>query len=109
MDLVLKANGLFFIVTGGILTFYFANPMQPLVRFALLLPVVMSTAIAAVFAYGAHLSLQHRADVRDLASQLKFRVAPDVNAMRVLFWASAIVHALIATSLGIVVATAPPN
>ena len=73
----MKANTFFYAITGTILTYYFANPQEPLIKYALLLPLVLSLILGLVFTYGARLSDLTRMDVADLSIELGLRTAPE--------------------------------
>ena len=57
---VLKVNLFYYAITGAIVSFYFTHTGDPLVRFALVLPLVMSAAFSGLFIYGAILSRHSR-------------------------------------------------
>jgi hypothetical protein len=99
MELVLKASGFYFFVTGGMLTFAYSSADEPVIRASLMLPALMGVALVVTFFYGAVLAANHRRDVLVLAQQLGFAVAPDVNALRVVLWSSAVIFALISIGL----------
>src|SRR2546421_201779 len=77
MDLILKANAFFYLITGGILSYYFAHPEQPLIKLSLLLPAFMGLALTLAFAYGARLVSSKGADLSTLAQQLNFTTPPN--------------------------------
>lgn len=81
LDLSLKANAFFYLITGGILTFYFANSKDGLVKYSLLLPIIMSLAFGFSFIYGAKLMHIIRADIFHIRDELGFQTAPDVYVL----------------------------
>ena len=91
MELLLKANTFFYLITGGILTFYLAHPEQKMLRFSLVLPIVIGVALAATFFYGMRFVGVKRREVQRLGSLMNCGVPPDVNALPVLLLASAII------------------
>lgn len=63
LDLALKLNLFYYAITGAIVSFYFAHPEDPLTKFSLVLPTVMSAAFSAFFYYGAILSRNTRTEI----------------------------------------------
>jgi hypothetical protein len=49
LDLVLKMNGFYYAVTGAIVSYYFAHSSEELMKLSLVLPIVMSVALAVFF------------------------------------------------------------
>jgi hypothetical protein len=91
MDLLLKANTFFYLITGGILTFYLSHPEQRMLRLSLCLPVLIGSALAATAIYGATLVGLQRREVLRLGKLLNCGPPPNVNGLRVLLWATAII------------------
>jgi hypothetical protein len=104
MDLVLKANAFFYLITGGILSFYFAHPEQRLIKWSLLLPAFMSLALTIAFAYGARLVTLKSTDLSALTQKLDFETVPDVGVLTVLLWAGSAIFLVVAVSLIILMA-----
>jgi len=79
LELLLKFNAFFYGITGGIVAFVLsdANP-PPLLRFALLLPIIMSFGFACLSGYGAVTVRPVATEVRRLASRLSFETSPNV-------------------------------
>ena len=63
LDIALKVNVFFYVITGGILTFYFANSNERLIRYSLLLPIILSIGFGGVFIYGSILMSVVREDI----------------------------------------------
>ncbi len=80
-DLAIKANTLFFTVTGAMLAFYFANSSIALIKFSLLLPAVMSITLGIAFIYGGILMVIVRHDIFELRDKLNLQTAPDVQIL----------------------------
>jgi hypothetical protein len=96
MDLVVKFNVFYYAVTGAILSFFFANPDTQEVKYALLLPIIMSVAFAFFFIYGAVLTRVLRDDVFSIRDNLGLRAAPDVGVLSVLLSIFAVVFIVVA-------------
>jgi len=45
LDLVVKINVFYYDITGAIVSFYFSNASEPLIKWSLLLPLLMSIAL----------------------------------------------------------------
>ncbi len=48
LELILKSAGVVFLMTGAILSYYFANTAKPHLRLALWLPVLINAGMAAI-------------------------------------------------------------
>jgi hypothetical protein len=99
LELVLKVNLFYYAITGAIVSFYFAHPGEPLVRFSLILPLVMSVAFSGFFIYGAVLSRHSRTEIFNIRDALKLQTAPEVNVLIVFLYIFAVVFALVAATL----------
>ena len=99
LELVLKVNLFYYAITGAIVSFYFAHASDPLVRFSLLLPLVMSVAFAGFFIYGAILSRHTRTEIFNIRDALGLQTAPEVQVLVVFLWIFATIFALVAATL----------
>src|SRR3982751_4408128 len=99
MELLLKANTFFYLITGGILTYYLAHSEQTMLRYALGLPILLGTALAATAIYGSGLVEVKRREVSRLGSMMNCGTPPDVNGLRVLLWATAIILVFVTAAL----------
>jgi hypothetical protein len=89
LELILKFNAFYYVVTGAILSFYFTKADVPLVRYALLFPVLMSIVFGVLFGYGVFLNRVTRADIFKIRDELRLEVAPEVNVLGALLAMSA--------------------
>jgi hypothetical protein len=105
MDLILKANAFFYAITGGILSFFLLHPEQPVIKWSLLLPAIMSIALTGAFAYGARLVTRKVTLIADITKNLPSVTVPDVNLLAVYLWCSAIIFLVVALSLIIMICT----
>jgi len=96
MDLTVKFNVFYYAVTGGILTFYFGNPGIENIKYALILPIIMSLAFAGFFIYGGYLMRYLRTDVFEIRDALSLKVAPDVGVLAHLLYIFAVVFIVVA-------------
>jgi hypothetical protein len=99
MDLVLKANAFFYLITGGILSYYFAHTDQRLIKWSLLLPAFMSLVLAVAFAYGARLVALKSKGLTHITMDLNFRTGPDMGVLTMLLWAGATIFLIVAIAL----------
>jgi hypothetical protein len=99
LELVLKVNLFYYAITGAIVSFYFAHAADPLVRFALVLPLVMSAAFSGFFIYGAILSRHTRTEIFKIRDALGFHAAPELQVLIVFLWIFAVIFALVTVAL----------
>lgn len=102
MDLTIKFNVFFYAVTGAIVSFVLSQHNgNDLIRFALLLPLVMSLCFAGFFVYGGVLMRVLRRETFAIRDALKLQAAPDVGVLGVLLYLFAFVFLLIAIGCGV--------
>jgi len=100
MDLVIKFNIFYYAVTGGIVSFYFANSYIENVKYLLLLPILISICFAGFFIYGAILMKSLKKEVFEIRDKLTLTVAPDVGVLSVLLYIFSVIYIIISISLG---------
>jgi len=99
MELTVKFNVFYYAVTGAILSFYFANQSIEDIKYALILPIIMSIGFAGFFIYGAFLMKYLQAEVFRIRDTLGLQVAPDVGVLSVLLYIFSAVFLLVAFAL----------
>lgn len=99
MDMLMKVNAFFYLITGGILSFYFVNFGKPFVRYALLFPILMSFVLGAVFFYGASKWKIVVKIMRDALESLDLVKAPDAQILYILLRTSAILFLIVGVSM----------
>jgi hypothetical protein len=99
LELTLKFNAFYYAVTGAIVSFYFTKSDIPLVKYALLFPVLMSLAFGMLFSLAVFLNKVTREDIFKLRDMLNLKVAPEVNVLGALLALSAIMMLTVAGSL----------
>lgn len=78
LDLVVRLNVFYYAITGAILSFYFSHvPENGLTRWSLLLPFVMSIALASFFFYGAWAARVTRAETIAIRDAIDLKAAPE--------------------------------
>lgn len=83
MELVVKINAFHFAISGAIASFYFANQSNVSMKWALLLPALLSLCLFVFFIFGAIANLVSRNDVFELRDQLGLKVAPELIVLTV--------------------------
>lgn len=81
LDLGVKVNAFYYAVTGSILTYYFQNASNGVARYALLLPIAFSLALAGVFFYGASQLGIVRAELFRIRKKLGLETAPEMMVL----------------------------
>ena len=90
---------LFYGITGGILTFYFANINIDTIRYSLLLPVAMSIVFGTLLFYGSTLLRVLSEQVETIAETLNLSVFPDTSVLILFFRISSIIFACVAIAI----------
>jgi hypothetical protein len=99
MDMLMKVNAFFYIITGGVLSFYFLNYGKPFVRYALLFPILISCVLGAMFFYGASKWGRVVKLIRGAIDTLDLVKAPDIQVLYFLLSASGIVFLGVGVSM----------
>jgi len=99
MDMLMKVNAFFYIITGGILSFYFVNYGRPFVRFALLFPILMGFVLGAIFIYAASKWKIVVKIMREALESLDLVKAPDAQILYILLRTSAILFLIVGLSM----------
>jgi hypothetical protein len=99
LELVLKINIFYYGITGAIISFYFTHPATEGIQFSLVLPLVMSVVLTALFLYGAVLLNVTRSETFALRDALKLQVAPEMRVLQVLLISFAVVFVVVAAGL----------
>ena len=73
LDLVIKLNISYYVVTGAMLSFYFIHKEDvEFIQYSLVLPFVMSVAFFIFFSWGAKSALVSQKDIASLAKSMEF-------------------------------------
>ena len=103
-EVTIKLTAFHYAITGAILSYYFTQPPDSMVRWALLLPVVLSSGLGFIFWRGASLLEITREDVFSLRDQLRLEVSPEFAVLVLLLKLfSAILGLTGLSALGLVV------
>jgi hypothetical protein len=104
LDIALKMNVFFYLITGGILSFYLANSNERLLKYSFLLPIILSIAFGVVFIYGSILMSVIREDIFRIRDRLNLEAAPDVRVLSVILRVFAGVFFIVAASMIMLIA-----
>jgi len=100
LDVTLKFNAFYYFITGAILSYYFAESHNPMMRWALLFPLFMSIAFALFFFYAASLHAVSRQEVRRVAQLLGLQISPDVGVLNKVLVMFGTLYLLVAGGIG---------
>jgi hypothetical protein len=99
MDMLMKVNAFFYVITGGVMSFYFVNYGRPLVRYSLLLPILISFVLGAVFFYAAGKWKRVVKIMREALESLELVKAPDAQILYILLRTSALLFLVVGVSM----------
>jgi len=101
LKLTIEINVFYYAITGAIVSYYFAHRMEaPDIRFALMLPILMSVLLALFFIYGSIINRYSRDEMFRVRDALGLRVAPEFAVLGWLLVVFAALMVLVALSLG---------
>jgi hypothetical protein len=103
LELVFKGNVFFYLITGGILTFYFTHREDSLIKYSLLLPVVMSIALGLASIFGAKLLGGMKKELLNLKTQLGLDTYPSIRILQVLLKGFGVMFLIVATGMIILI------
>jgi hypothetical protein len=109
LDITLKGVTLSYGITGALITYVFGKGGDHLLVIALLLPVLVSLALAGVFLYGARLLKYSIQEVEAISVALGLQVPPEMSVLGVVLRAFALVLVLTAIGLAVIVVTQWPR
>jgi len=103
LKLAIEINVFYYAITGAIVSYYFAHRVEaPEIRFALMLPILMSVLLALFFIYGSIMNRYSRDEMFRVREALGLRVAPEFAVLGSLLVIFAALMVLVALSLGAV-------
>lgn len=89
MELILQFNVFYYAATGALISYYFSKSDIDVMKYALLLPVLMSLGFAGLFFYGAWAQSVARDEIFNLRDALGLETAPETRVLQVLLCISA--------------------
>jgi hypothetical protein len=99
LKLAVEINAFYYAITGAILSYYFAHKAEESIRFALILPLLMSVFLALLFIYGAILNREMRAEVFRVRDALGLKAAPEFAVLGWFLTIFAILKIMVAAGL----------
>lgn len=109
IEVVVKIVGLYFAVSGAMLSFYFANTDSEQAKLALYLPWLIGVGLSIFFTTGAALSVVTRDDVFKLREKLGLEVAPETGVLTLLLGIFSVVLVVCVIGLSYVLWSTPEN
>lgn len=100
LELVLKINGLYYAITGAIVSYYFGHAAEKLMQLSLILPLIMSIALAVFFILGVFAAGVTRRETFDLRDKLGLDATAEMAVLIVLLCISAGLMIFVACGLG---------
>lgn len=98
-ELAIKANAFYYALTGGLITFYFANRDKELMRLSLVLPLLLAILFGYVSFHGSVLMRTMRERVVTLATALGLREVPEVDVLILFLRVSSLAFLLVTAAL----------
>jgi len=99
LELLLKFNMFYYAVTGAIVSYYFGRADSPLMKYALLFPILMSVGFCVFFFYAAGLTEYSRDEVNRLCAALGLNTAPEYRVLKFFLYLSGALMLVVAISL----------
>lgn len=81
LDNTLKANIWFYSIAGAILTYYFKNAVDPLLKYSLVLPMVLGLGLGIIFLLGSVQANDMRKKLSYIRDELKLPGMPHVELL----------------------------
>jgi hypothetical protein len=100
LDLLLKFNVFYYAATGAFLSYYFAHSALPLMRYALIFPLVMSFGFAVLFIFAASQTPIVRRELFAIRDKLGLDTAPEYLVLTVFLLLSALLLLVVACGIG---------
>jgi hypothetical protein len=95
LNLLLQSNIFFYAITGAILSFFFSQSQKEILRYALILPMVMSLLFILICIFGAWQNRHTDEELQRITTVLNFPVFPDVRVLTFALLMFAVFFALI--------------
>jgi uncharacterized membrane protein YeiH len=99
LELVVKMNVFYYAVTGAIVSYYFTHATEPMVKWSLLLPLLMSVALGVFFLIGAWLARVPREETFKIRDALGLIAAPEIGVLIMLLIIVAVLMFVVAGGL----------
>jgi hypothetical protein len=100
LELVLKINGLYYAITGAIVSYFITHRAEEMMQLSLWLPLAMSIALAGFFVLGAFAAQVTRRETFALREKLGLEATAEIAVLIVLLGISAGLMLIVAGGLG---------
>jgi len=101
LKLTIEVNVFYYAITGALLSYYFGHRSEESIRFALVLPLLMSVMFGCFFIYGAILNRTSRIEMFRVRDALGLQVAPEFAVLGWFLAISAVLMLAVASALAI--------
>jgi hypothetical protein len=99
LDLVVKVNAGYYAITGAIVSYVLAHSGVTRIRFALLLPMVLSAGLLVLGGFSMAKLRGTRGELLDLRGGLKLRAVPEVRVLGIVIGIATVCQALVLLGL----------
>ena len=99
MKLAIEFNVFYYAITGAILSYYFAHQSEPVVRYALVFPALLSSLFGGFFFYASRLVPALDQEVRRIRDALNLSTVPDLRILGIVLKLFAILMFIVAVAL----------
>lgn len=107
LKLVVEFNVFFYAITGAVVSYYLSNAEQPMMRFALALPLLMSVMFAVFFFYCMTLVKPLGEDLAKVRKALELLTAPEASVLSIFLLISALLMIVVAIGLAAIILCQP--
>ena len=107
LKLALELNVFYYAITGALVSYYFAHRSEPLMRWTLLLPLLMSVLFSTLFTYGGIQQNVLRREVFEIRNALGFHSAPELLVLSVFLYIFAALMVTVAFALAVLMFCGP--
>ena len=96
----LQFNAFYYAITGAVVSYYFTQSANPMMRWSLLFPILMSVAFGLFFFYAASLHAVSRQEVMRVAQSIGLQVWPNVGVLNKLLVMFGTLYLIVAGAVG---------
>jgi hypothetical protein len=104
VDAVWKSTTWFYAITGAILVYYFDNASSdnPFLRYSLVLPIVLSFGLFAIYLVGGYQTKELNDRLDYICLKLRLTGKPHVNVLKYFLWAGGFLCLLVGLGISVV-------
>lgn len=108
LELLLKGATVVLALTGGVASYYLAHPEAPLLKFALILPLLINLGFAAICAFGYKPARTLARDHEEMCRQHEIKNPYDLSTLQCLLLLFVVTYLGIAIGLGVLLCISSP-